>query len=109
VLGEEGGVKLSKSAKMTESCHKGNPLQALNYTTARNSLKTIIDEVCDNNEEIIVTTKNDKSIVIMSLDEYNRTHVQLKRELKEAMEQIERGEYMGIDEAFNRVISQYED
>jgi antitoxin YefM len=94
---------------MTESCHKGNPMLALNYTTARNSLKTIIDEVCDNNEEVIVTTKNDKSVVIMSLDEYNRTHSQLKREVKEAMEQIERGEYMGIDEAFDSVITKYAD
>jgi PHD/YefM family antitoxin component YafN of YafNO toxin-antitoxin module len=92
---------------MTESCHKGHPMQALNYTTARNSLKSIIDEVCDNNEE--VTTKNDKSVVIMSLDEYNRTHAQLKREVKEAMEQIERGEYMGIDEAFDSVIAKYAD
>ena len=94
---------------MTESCHKGDPMQALNYTTARNSLKSIIDEVCDNNEEVIVTTKNDKSVVIMSLDEYNRTHAQLKRELKEAKEEIERGEYIGIDEAFDRVIAKYAD
>lgn len=84
-------------------------MQALNYTTARNSLKTLIDEVCDNNEEVIITTKNDKSVVIMSLDEYNRTHVQLKREVKEAMEQIERGEYMGVDEAFGQVLAKYED
>lgn len=94
---------------MTESCHKGKPMQALNYTTARNSLKSIIDEVCDKNEEVIVTTKNDKSVVIMSLDEYNRTHAQLKRELREAKEQIERGEHMGIDEAFDRIIAKYAD
>ena len=56
-------------------------MQAVNYTIARNSLKLIIDKVCDKNEEVIVTTKNDKSIVIMSLDEYNRTHAQLKREI----------------------------
>lgn len=84
-------------------------MQALNYTTARNSLKSIINEVCDNNEEVIVTTKNDKSVVIMSLDEYNRTHAQLKRELKEAKEQIERGEYIGIDEVFDSVIAKYAD
>jgi len=82
-------------------------MQALNYTTARNSLKSIIDEVCDKNEEVIVTTKNNKSVVIMSLDEYNRTHAQLKRELKEAMGQIERDEYMSIDEAFDSVIAKY--
>jgi len=33
-------------------------MQAINYTTARNNLKTLIDEVCDNSEEVIITTKN---------------------------------------------------
>jgi len=84
-------------------------MQAINYTTARNSLKSIIDEICDNNEEVIVTTKNDKSVVIMSLDEYNRTHAQLKRELQEAKKQIGQGEYIGIDEAFDAVSAKYAD
>jgi antitoxin YefM len=84
-------------------------MQAVNYTAARNNLKTIIDNVCDNNEEVIVTTKNDKSVVIISLDEYNKTHAQLKREVKQAIAEIERGDYMSIDEAFDRVLSKYED
>jgi len=78
VFGEEGRIKFPKSAKMTESCHKGIPMQELNDTTACNSLKTITD-------------------------------LQLKHELKEAMEQIERGEYMGIDESFDSVIAKYAD
>ncbi len=84
-------------------------MQAVNYTTARNSLKSIIDEVCENHEEVIVTTKNDKSVVIISLDEYNRTYAQLKREVQEAKKQIEQGEYIGIDEAFDTVIAKYAD
>ena len=44
-------------------------MQAVNYTNARNNLKTLIDEACDNNEEIIITTKNNKSVVLISLDE----------------------------------------
>ena len=52
---------------------------------------------------------NDESIVIISFDEDNRTHAQLKSELKEAIDQIERGEFMGIDEVFERVIAQYAD
>jgi hypothetical protein len=52
---------------------------------------------------------NDKSIVDISSDKHDCTHPQLKYEVKEAMEQIERGEYMSIDEAFDRVISQYVD
>jgi antitoxin YefM len=84
-------------------------MQAVNYTTARNNLKSIIDNVCDNNEEVIITTKNDKSVVIVSLDEYNQTHAQLKRNVQEAIAEIERGDFMDIDDAFDRVISKYED
>lgn len=84
-------------------------MQAVNYTTARNNLKALIDEVCDKHEEVIITTKNDKSVVMMSLDEYNQTHAQLKREVQEAIAQAERGDIMGIDEAFDKVLAKYED
>ena len=82
-------------------------MQAVNYTSARNNLKSIIDDVCDNNEEVIVTTKNDKSVVIISLDEYNRTHAQLRREVQQAIAEIERGDYMSIDEAFEKAKKAY--
>ncbi|MFT7004855.1 MAG: antitoxin YefM [Sulfurimonas sp.] len=84
-------------------------MQALNYTSARNNLKSVIDNVCDNNEEVIITTKNDKTVVMMSLDEYNKTHAQLKREVKEAITEIEQGDFMSIDEAFERAKSSYLD
>lgn len=84
-------------------------MQAINYTTARNNLKALIESACDNNEEIIITTKNDKSVVLISLDEYNRTHAALKREVQEAIKEIERGELMSMDEAFERVLEKYED
>lgn len=83
-------------------------MQAINYTTARNNLKALIDNACDNNEEIIITTKNDKSVVLISLDEYNRTHGALKREVQEAIAQVERGDIMGIEEAFDKVLAKYE-
>ena len=84
-------------------------MQAVNYTTARNNLKSIIDNVCDNNEEVIITTKNDKSVVIISLDEYNQTHAQLKRNVQEAIAEIERGDFMSIDEAFEQAKKAYRD
>ena len=83
-------------------------MHAVNYTTARNNLKSIIEEVYDHQEEVIITTKNDKSVVMLSLDEYNRTHAKLKQEVKEAMGEIEKDDYMNIDEAFDRVLSKYE-
>jgi len=84
-------------------------MQAVNYSHARNNLKSIIDDVCDNNEEVIITTKNDKSVIILSMDEYNRTHAQVKRDVQEALAQSERGDLMDIDEVFDKVLAKYED
>jgi len=84
-------------------------MQAVNYSHARNNLKSIIDDVCDNNEEVIITTKNNKTVIIQSMDEYNRTHAEIKKSVQISLEQIERGETMSIDEAFDRVLSKYED
>ena len=84
-------------------------MQAVNYSHARNNLKSIIDNVCDNNEEVIITTKNDKSVIVLSMDEYNRTHAQVKRDVQEALAQAERGDLMDIDEVFDKVLAKYED
>ena len=45
---------------------------AVNYTTIRNNLKDYCDAATDNNEIIIVTRKNKKNVVIMSLEQYNQ-------------------------------------
>ena len=82
-------------------------MQAINYTNARNNLKNIIDDVCDNEEEVIITTKNNKSVVIISLNEYNKTHAKLKRDVQKSIQEIEQGEFMGIDEAFELAKSSY--
>ena len=84
-------------------------MQAVNYSHARNNLKAIIDDVCDNNEEVIITTKNNKTVIIQSMDEYNRTHAQIKEDVKIALDQIERDEYMNIDEAFQLAKQSYRD
>ena len=84
-------------------------MQAVNYSHARNNLKSIIDDVCDNNEEVIVTTKNDKSVIILSMDEYNRTHAEIKKSVQISLEQIERGETIDIDKAFELAMKSYRD
>lgn len=45
---------------------------AVNYTTIRNNLKDYCDATTDNNETVIVTRKNKKNVVIMSLEQYNQ-------------------------------------
>ena len=84
-------------------------MQAVNYSHARNNLKSLIDKVCDNDEEVIITTKNDKSVVMISLDEYNRTHAQIKRDVAKSLKEMERGDLMGIDEAFEKAKRSYRD
>ena len=46
-------------------------MQALFYSQARNNLRTIINKVCNDFEEFMITTKDNKTAVIMSYDEYS--------------------------------------
>ncbi|MFA6192158.1 MAG: type II toxin-antitoxin system Phd/YefM family antitoxin [Sulfurimonas sp.] len=82
-------------------------MQAVNYTNARNGLKNIIEDVCNNNEEVIVTTKNNKSVVIISLDAYNATHAKIKQDIQNAVKEIEKGDFLDIDDAFELAKKSY--
>ena len=44
---------------------------AVNYTTVRNDLKTYCDKATNLGETIIVTRKEEKNVVILSLEQYN--------------------------------------
>lgn len=57
---------------------------AVNYSTIRENLKAYCDKVTDDNETVIVTRKDEKNVVIISLDEWN----ELQRALHNA-------EYLG--------------
>ncbi len=46
-------------------------MQVVNFTEARNNLKSIFDNVYHNSETVIVTRKNSENVVIIPLDEYN--------------------------------------
>lgn len=45
---------------------------AVNYSTIRNNFKNYCDQASDNHEIVIVTRKNEKNVVLMSLDRYNQ-------------------------------------
>ena len=68
------------------------------------SFKTTFPE---NTIEIIITTKNDKTVVVISLDEYNQTHAKLRRDVIEAKKQIEQDDFVSIDEAFEKAKRSY--
>lgn len=45
---------------------------AVNYSTIRNNLKDYCDKATDSHETVIVTRKDEKNVVLMSLDRYNQ-------------------------------------
>lgn len=45
---------------------------AINYTTMRNNLKEYCDKATNENEDIIVTRKDEKNVVLVSLEKYNQ-------------------------------------
>ena len=46
-------------------------MQSILYSEARNNLRGIINKVCDNFDEYVITTKDKQSAVLISQDEYN--------------------------------------
>lgn len=72
-------------------------MQAVFYSQARNNLRSIIDKVCDDFDEYIITTKDNKSAVLISYDEYSAMKETLyllssknnRDRLLESVEQIE--------------------
>ena len=46
-------------------------MQAVFYSQARNNLREIINKVCDDFDEYIITTKDEKSVVLISYEEYS--------------------------------------
>ena len=44
---------------------------AVNYSTLRNNLKNYCDRATNENETVIVTRKDEKNVVILSLENYN--------------------------------------
>lgn len=46
-------------------------MDAISYSTARKHLDKIMEQVCDNHEPVIITRKNSRAVVMMSLAEFN--------------------------------------
>lgn len=46
-------------------------MQILNYSQARASLKTVMEDVCRDSEPTIITRQTGKPVVMLSLDDYN--------------------------------------
>lgn len=45
-------------------------MEAINYTVVRQTLAQRMDQVCDDHTPIIVTRQNNRSVVLLSLEDY---------------------------------------
>jgi len=72
-------------------------MQAIVYSNARNNLRGLIDKVCDDLDEYMISTKDNKTAVLISYDEYTSMKETLylmssktnRERLDDAVEQIE--------------------
>lgn len=62
---------------------------AINYSTMRNNLKRYCDIATDDDETVIVTRKDEKNVVLMSLEQYN--HITKALRNMEYLAAIDRG------------------
>ena len=46
-------------------------LDAISYSEARKNLATLMDNVCDDSDVVVITRRKARPVVLMSLDEYN--------------------------------------
>jgi antitoxin YefM len=46
-------------------------MRAISYTAARSNLAKTMKKVCDDHDPVIVTRKNNESVIIMSLEDYD--------------------------------------
>ncbi len=69
---------------------------AVNYTTIRSKLKDYCDKATDDNETIIVTRKDEKNVVILSLEKWNELQKKARNSeylngIDRSMEQVKQG------------------
>ena len=69
---------------------------AVNYSTIRSKLKDYCDKATDDNETVIVTRKDEKNFVLISLEQYNELmkivrNVEYLNKIDKSMKQVEDG------------------
>lgn len=70
---------------------------AVNYSTIRSNLKDYCDQATENNETVIVTRKDEKNVVLISLEQYNAMmkavrNAEYLAKIDMSIEQLEKGE-----------------
>lgn len=75
-------------------------MKAISYTSVRSNLAKTMEQICDDHEPIVITRKNERSVVMVSLEDYEaleetayllRSPKNMKR-LIESISQLENGQ-----------------
>lgn len=69
---------------------------AVNYSTLRSNLKEYCDKATDQYETVIVTRKDEKNVVILSLEKYNELmraarNAEYMDKIDKSLEQVKQG------------------
>ncbi|MFR7871876.1 MAG: type II toxin-antitoxin system Phd/YefM family antitoxin [Fenollaria timonensis] len=75
---------------------------AVNYSELRNNLKEYCDRAVDNIETVLVTSKDNRNVVVISLEEYNNliehsyimSDAEQYKELVRRAKDVENGEHL---------------
>jgi len=80
-------------------------MQVVNFTEARNNLKSIFDTVYRDHEDVIVNRKNGENVVVISLEKYNSMNETAylmrstanRKHILESLEELESGKTVSKD------------
>jgi antitoxin YefM len=80
-------------------------MQVVNFTEARNNLKSIFDTVYHDHEDVIVNRKNGENVVVISLEKYNSMNETAylmrstanRKHILESLEELESGKTVSKD------------
>lgn len=88
-------------------------MKAISYTAARSNLAKTMESICNDHEPVIITRKNERSVVMLSLEDYEaleetayllRSPKNMKR-LIESISELEDGK--GLVKELNEWISHF--
>lgn len=82
-------------------------MRALNYSEARENLKSVMDRVCNDHEPLVITRRRGENIVLISQEDYEsfiETDYLLSspanaKHLLESLVQAKRGELISLEDA----------
>lgn len=72
LAGAPDEVRLEASGTMNRTGRNSAPMDTITYSNARANLAKTMERVCDDRAPVVITRRNAKPVVMMSLDDYHQ-------------------------------------